>query len=81
MSTRTLCLPTHRSQISVPSWTQGSAPCFWSASATRLSPSVTKALQAKMRGSALVTFEASGHSPYWEILEEFNRVVLNFLRG
>ena len=44
-------------------------------------PSVTKALQAKMPGSMLVTFEASGHSPYWETPGEFNDVVLDFLRG
>mgnify|MGYP001175674424 CR=1 FL=1 len=44
-------------------------------------PAVTKALQAKMTGSELVTFETSGHSPYWEVPDEFNRVVLDFLRG
>lgn len=44
-------------------------------------PTVTKALQAKMNGSTLVTFPESGHSPYWEIPEEFNRVVLDFLRS
>lgn len=43
-------------------------------------PTVTKALQAKMAGSTLVTFPESGHSPYWEVHEEFNRVVLDFLR-
>ena len=44
-------------------------------------PTVTKALQAKMTGSTLVTFPESGHSPYWEVHEEFNRVVLDFLRA
>ncbi len=44
-------------------------------------PTVTKALQAKMDGSMLVTFPESGHSPYWEVHEEFNRVVLDFLRA
>ena len=44
-------------------------------------PTVTKALQAKMAGSTLVTFPESGHSPYWEMHEEFNRVVLDFLRA
>ena len=44
-------------------------------------PTVTKALQAKMTGSTLVTFDESGHSPYWEIPDQFNRVVLEFLRG
>jgi len=44
-------------------------------------PTVTKALQAKMSGSTLVTFPESGHSPYWEVHEEFNRVVLDFLRA
>ena len=44
-------------------------------------PTVTKALHAKMTGSTLVTFSESGHSPYWEVPEEFNRVVLEFLRG
>jgi pimeloyl-ACP methyl ester carboxylesterase len=44
-------------------------------------PTVTKALHAKMAGSSLVTFPESGHSPYWEIHEEFNRVVIDFLRG
>ena len=44
-------------------------------------PTVTKAFQAKMAGSTLVTFPESGHSPYWEVPEEFNRVVLEFLRG
>jgi pimeloyl-ACP methyl ester carboxylesterase len=44
-------------------------------------PTVTKALQAKMTGSTLVTFDESGHSPYWEIPDQFNRVVLDFLRG
>ena len=44
-------------------------------------PSVTKALQAKMPGSTLVTFEAAGHSPYWETPGKFNDVVLDFLRG
>ena len=39
-------------------------------------PAVTKALQAKMTGSDLVTFETSGHSPYWEVPNEFNRIVL-----
>ena len=44
-------------------------------------PAVTKALQAKMTGSELVTFQTSGHSPYWELPDEFNRAVLKFLRG
>ena len=48
---------------------------------TVAAPTVTKALQAKMPGSTLVTFPESGHSPYWEVPEEFNRVVMNFLRG
>ena len=48
---------------------------------TVAAPTVTKALQAKMTGSTLVTFPESGHSPYWEVPEEFNRVVLEFLRG
>ena len=48
---------------------------------TVVPPSVTKALHEKMRGSELVAFETSGHSPYWEVPNEFNRVVLNFLRG
>ncbi len=43
-------------------------------------PTVTKALQAKMAGSTLVTCSESGHSPYWEMHEEFNRVVIDFLR-
>jgi len=43
--------------------------------------SVTKALQAKIAGSELVIFQTSGHSPYWEVSDEFNRAVLNFLRG
>ncbi len=44
-------------------------------------PSVTKALQAKMAGSSLVIFPESGHSPYWEMHEEFNRVVIEFLQA
>ena len=44
-------------------------------------PTVTKALQGKMEGSTLVTFPESGHSTYWEIHEEFNRVVIDFLRA
>ena len=44
-------------------------------------PTVTKALQAKMPGSTLVTFSESGHSPYWDVHEEFNRVVADFLRA
>jgi 3-oxoadipate enol-lactonase len=44
-------------------------------------PSVTKAMQAKMAGSRLVTFPESGHSTYWELPDEFNAVVLDFLRG
>lgn len=44
-------------------------------------PTVTKALHAKMTGSTLATFAESGHSPYWEVPEEFNRVVLDFLRA
>lgn len=44
-------------------------------------PTVTKGLQAKMPGSTLVTFDESGHSPYWEIPDRFNEVVLKFLRG
>ena len=44
-------------------------------------PAVTKGLQAKMAGSTLYTFPESGHSPYWEAHEEFNQVVLDFLRG
>jgi hypothetical protein len=28
-----------------------------------------------MEGSTLVTFPESGHSTYWEVHEEFNRVV------
>jgi 3-oxoadipate enol-lactonase len=44
-------------------------------------PAVTKGLQAKMTGSTLHTFPESGHSPYWEAHEEFNQVVLDFLRG
>ena len=47
---------------------------------TVAAPTVTKAMQAKMTGSKLVTFPESGHSPYWEVHEEFNRVVLEFLR-
>lgn len=43
-------------------------------------PTVTMALQAKMAGSTLVTFPDSGHSPYWEIPDRFNAVVLDFLR-
>ena len=48
---------------------------------TVAAPTVTKALQAKMTGSILVTFPESGHSPYWEVPDEFNRVVLDFLRA
>ena len=48
---------------------------------TVAAPTVTKALQAKMTGSVLVTFPESGHSPYWEVPDEFNRVVLDFLRA
>jgi pimeloyl-ACP methyl ester carboxylesterase len=44
-------------------------------------PAVTKAFQAKMTGSRLVTFEDCGHSAYWEMHEDFNRVVLEFLRA
>ena len=48
---------------------------------TVVAPSVLRGMQAKMPGSTLVTFDDSGHSPYWEIPERFNRVVLDFLRG
>ena len=34
-----------------------------------------------MTGSTLLTFDESGHSPYWEIPEQFNEAVLEFLRG
>ena len=44
-------------------------------------PTVIKGLQAKMPGSSLVTFDDSGHSPYWEIPDRFNEVVVEFLRG
>ena len=44
-------------------------------------PTVIKGLQAKMPGSSLVTFDDSGHSPYWEIPDRFNEAVLEFLRG
>ena len=48
---------------------------------TVAAPTVIKALQAKMTGSTLITFPESGHSPYWEIPEKFNRAVLDFLRA
>jgi pimeloyl-ACP methyl ester carboxylesterase len=48
---------------------------------TVAAPTVIKALQAKMTGSTLLTFDESGHSPYWEIPEQFNEAVLEFLRG
>ena len=48
---------------------------------TVVPPSVIKGMQAKMRGSTLVTFEDSGHSPYWEIPGRFNDAVLQFLRA
>lgn len=48
---------------------------------TVAAPTVIKALQAKMTGSTLLTFDESGHSPYWEIPEQFNEAVLAFLRG
>ena len=44
-------------------------------------PTVTKAMQAKMEGSTLVTFPESGHSMYWEVHAEFNHVVIDFLRA
>ena len=43
--------------------------------------SVTKALSAKMADSEFVIFQTSGRSPYWEMSDEFNRPVLNFLQG
>ena len=44
-------------------------------------PTLVKGMAAKMPGSTLVTFDDSGHSPYWEIRDRFNAVVLDFLRG
>lgn len=48
---------------------------------TVAAPSVIKGLHAKMPGAELVTFDDSGHSPYWEIPDRFNQSVLEFLRG
>ena len=48
---------------------------------TVAAPSVIKGLHAKMPGSELVSFDDSGHSPYWEIPNRFNEAVLTFLRG
>jgi pimeloyl-ACP methyl ester carboxylesterase len=48
---------------------------------TVVPPSVIKGMQATMPDSTLVTFDDSGHSPYWEIPDRFNEVVMDFLRG
>jgi 3-oxoadipate enol-lactonase len=43
-------------------------------------PSVLEAMHRKMAGSQMVKLPDSGHSPYFELPETFNRIVLEFVQ-